>query len=267
MSSLGFGASQAVIRDTAGVTAGTGCVQVGAQEARCSVMPRTRRARRGLVVELFAYASDGADRLRFTGRRSRKPAATLDRVQLSGEAGDDTIVGEAVLDGGDGNDMLLNSGRSSVQHGGAGDDVMRGGSSGDAFAGGAGSDEVRAGGGDDHLSGDAPAPTFPDSPIPRDAPIFDPYGDASSVVAPDVLDGGGGSDTVDYEGSQPLSVDLSDPAPDGRPGESDVLIAIENVDGGGGPARLIGDNGPNRLSGGVGNAAKHLEVVTETMSS
>ena len=60
---------------------------------------------------------------------------------------------------------------------------MRGGNSKDSFAGGAGSDEIRAGGGNDLLSGDAE---------------FDPIVDPSSGVARDVLDGGRGSDIVDY---------------------------------------------------------------------
>jgi hypothetical protein len=74
--------------------------------------------------------------------------------------------------------------------------------------------------------------------------------DDAEVAAGDELDGGAGRDTVSYILRDfAVHVDLADPAPDGAPGEGDVLRGIEDLRGGEGGDRLYGDAGPNRLLG------------------
>lgn len=119
--------------------------------------------------------------------------------------------------------------------GGPGADHLTGGAGADSLNGDAGADVLRGGPGDDQLSGDAGGGLDPDA------------------LADDVLDGGPGIDVVDYSGRDtPVFVDLADPGPDGGAGEADRLISIEDVRGGAGDDVLRGDDGPNRLDGGMG---------------
>jgi Ca2+-binding RTX toxin-like protein len=121
---------------------------------------------------------------------------------------------------GDGDDILHPVGFHQMKaNGGPGDDILLGGIWNDRLNGGGGRDELRGGlEADTLLDGDGTAP------------------DA------DVLDGGPGSDWVNYEDrTTPLTIDLADPGPDA----GDTLLGIENVHGGRGDDQLSGDDGPN----------------------
>ena len=124
-----------------------------------------------------------------------------------------------------------------VANGGPGDDELSGGETeyvlGDRLRGGGGDDELHGQGGPDILiDGDRSRATGDGGP------------------GPDLLDGGDGEDTASYQGrSRPVSVDLSDAAPDGEAGEGDVLMGIESVTGGRADDRLAGDSGDNVLDG------------------
>jgi hypothetical protein len=164
--------------------------------------------------------------------------------------------GALELDLGDGDDSAALRGATRVYdqaHGGQGADRLRGFGTGDGGAGadtitgtrrpdflsgGDGEDRLKGGGGDDLLSGDEPR---------RGG-----YAD-DAVPAADVIDGGPGTDVAAYERGQAVTVDLSDPGPDGSPGEGDRLIGIEGAYGGKGDDTLIGDAGANVFSGGGGN--------------
>ena len=173
-------------------------------------------------------------------------------VDLGG--GDDLLSGGGVrasIDGGDGNDRLIDvtgafggpgadelvgaeAGEFGTSlAGGEGDDVVTGGGGDDRLEGGAGQDRLNGGGGDDRLVGDGAAELAP--------------------VA-DAIDGGEGADTVSYSARQVgIVVDLADPGVDGAPGEGDALTGVESVNGGSGKDVLTGDDGPNRLVGGRGD--------------
>jgi len=103
--------------------------------------------------------------------------------------------------------------------------------------GGGGRDELHGGYGDEMLTdGD------------RDgAP-----GDAAP--GPDVLDGGlGGVNTLSYrQRTAPVFVGLQNRTPDGSRGEGDRVRLVQNVIGGAGDDRLVGDAAPNQLDGGRG---------------
>jgi Ca2+-binding RTX toxin-like protein len=115
--------------------------------------------------------------------------------------------------------------------GGPGSQSLDGGLDNDSISGGDGDDFLDDGG----LGGDSPAPTGGN----------------------DVLDGGAGSDSTSYSrgGATPVSLTLDGAANDGYAGETDNLLAIENVNGGTGNDTLVGDDGSNELDGGGGSDA------------
>jgi hypothetical protein len=120
----------------------------------------------------------------------------------------------AYVDGGQGSDLLEGAGSLD---GGAGDDVIRGDDGDGAAIGGPGLDQVATGGGDDDIA------AYPDG-------------------APELFDGGAGSDTLNYFGR--AVVDLV-AGRAGVPGDEDRLQSIERAEVGSG--RIRGDGGRNEL--------------------
>jgi hypothetical protein len=195
--------SAVVIRDAdASITAGTGCMQLAAQEVSCAATPA------GASFRVQVDLGDGDDR------------AVIGRVyairwDVGGGVGDDTLDASAAagwptqaiaLGGGPGSDRLVGS---------EGPD--------DGLFGGPGADRIEGRGGDDALEGDG------------------------ATVNDDVLNGGAGSDLVDYRlRSEPVTVDLA-AGVGGAAGEHDDLISIENAGGGSASDDLYGDAGPNIL--------------------
>jgi Ca2+-binding RTX toxin-like protein len=170
------------------------------------------------------------------------------------------------IDGGDGNDNLVN--RSSLPAtfvGGTGDDVIEGGGGSDTVdyapgaavsvnlqagtATGQGSDSlanvenVIGSSNNDSLTGDANANTL-NGGLGNDV-LVGRGGD-------DVLSGGPGTDDVGYQASQaPVVVDLGSGTATGE--GFDLLSGIEDVVGSNYSDTLTGDNADNVLSGGAGS--------------
>ena len=195
-----------------------GCAQVDAHTVTCP----------GLAVQI--ELENGNDRLDST------IAAT---VSLG--AGNDRFDGLGTAQGSSGDDHMTAKpgggvGTSAHLDGGPGDDVLLGGAGGQLLTGGTGRDTIDGGPGDDTISaGDM-------WPSTREA---------------DRVEGGPGRDEVSYSGgAHGVRVDLSDPGPDGGPGEGDVLTGIEDVSGTNGDDVLIGDDGPNVLDGGDGSGRR-----------
>jgi hypothetical protein len=147
--------------------------------------------------------------------------------------GDDTVLGACQASGDVGDDRLVGCGNvlNSLGHsylGGSGNDSIDGGPADDSINGGGGRDVLRGGGGkDDITDGDG----------------------AVGEAAPDVIDGGEGSDTVVYKSrTGPVHVDLAL----GTTGEGDVLDAVESVTSGSGGDILLGTGDANRLDAGRG---------------
>jgi Ca2+-binding RTX toxin-like protein len=71
----------------------------------------------------------------------------------------------------------------------------------------------------------------------------------------DVLDGGPGDDSADYVrlGADPLSLTLDDAANDGAAGETDNLLALENLFSGSGNDTIVGNASANEIEAGFGN--------------
>lgn len=151
---------------------------------------------------------------------------------VQGGPGDDRITGAANAAGGPGNDTLSATPERTLTQlsGDEGDDVLTGAGGSDSLVGGDGRDTLIGGPGDDLLTGDG-GPT----------------------VAADAIDGGEGSDVVDYADRRAgITVDLTRPESAGAAGEGDRLAGIEHVNGGRGPDRLTGDAGDNVLAGARG---------------
>jgi Ca2+-binding RTX toxin-like protein len=149
-------------------------------------------------------AGDGDDRVIAEAGVPGSPVLTV-----LGGAGNDSLdarslTGRAHLDGGPGDDTLTGT---------HADDVLLGGPGNDTLDGLGGADELRGGEGDDDLQGDD-----------HQAP------------APDVLDGGPGTDRITRDWyapfgtpQPPVTVSLDGVADDGRPGEGDNVTAVETI--------------------------------------
>jgi Ca2+-binding RTX toxin-like protein len=161
-------------------------------------------------------------------------------------------LGSARLSGEDGDDSLVDAapGVATAFYGGPGDDVLRGDDDSQSYYGGHGADQAFAGAGHDTLEGG------PGADVLRGGDSYDRLeGDPPGAGAwPDVLDGGPGpADTVLYrEREIGVRIDLASEAPQGAPGEGDLLGGFERAEGGNGGDVILGNDGPNLLDGGGG---------------
>ncbi len=136
--------------------------------------------------------------------------------------------------GGRGVDVLKGTKKKDVLCGKGGDDVLIGKAGNDVLKGGAGTDSLTGKSGDDSLAGG-----------PGDDTLTGGKGN-------DKFKGQAGVDVAGLAGSPaPLVVDLAAGTASGD--GDDTLLAVENVTGSAFDDRLVGDAGPNRLSGGDGN--------------
>ncbi|MES2944575.1 MAG: hypothetical protein V4772_17030 [Pseudomonadota bacterium] len=196
----------------------------------------------GVTASLFTgLATGGAGNDTLTGIESLHGSFHAD--SLEGDATSNTLLGRA------GNDTLA---------GGDGDDVLEGGLGADSLAGGNGNDILLARGNSlDGYTKDDGANTL--SGGAGDDLL---YSDSSFG---DLLDGGEGTDTVDYSWANGVTVSLATGL-SSRSAGNDSLTGIENILGSEGADRLAGDannnwirgwDGADRLSGGAGNDTLH----------
>ncbi|WP_281428284.1 calcium-binding protein [Actinoplanes hulinensis] len=181
-----------------------------------------------------------------------KPIAKV-RVGLG--SGNDSVVNKSSLRlhawGGSGNDRLTGGAREDEFHGNTGadriyglggDDRLSGDDGNDVIYGGAGNDGIAGGKGNDREYGGAGN---------------DGHGQGSDTKSADadLVDGGTGVDQVSYFHRRKAVTADSDSGKrdDGRKGEGDTLLGIEDFSGGWGDDRLTGGNGPNFLQGQNGN--------------
>jgi hypothetical protein len=156
---------------------------------------------------------------------------------------------------GDRGDRVTSSVAVNVD-GGGGDDRLAGSPLADALYSGKGRDVVRGNGGDDTLrDGRLPRLVTPEEDMGRS---FPPPQLEPAIAVPaesDVFDGGLGTDTLGYEGRRRgVIADLArTDRHAGAPGEGDSLRGLENLVGGNGDDRLLGDDAANTLWGGTGD--------------
>ena len=198
---------------------------------------------------------------------------------LEGGGGDDSLTllsgaTDSALLGGGGGDTLTGADSADLLRGGGGADVLIGGggldvvscddqvtgvevtvgaplASGNANDGAAGArdtiqpdvETVTGTALDDRFTGDAGANTFR-------------AGAGNDVLigagGNDTLDGGEGRDTASYE-QRATGVIVALGAAAGSGGESDTLVAVEDLTGSSGDDSLTGDDGANRIDGAAGN--------------
>jgi hypothetical protein len=138
--------------------------------------------------------------------------------------------GPSTVDAGHGNDNPL--------FGKGGDDVIRGGIGSDVLYGQEGDDTLDGGPGDDYLEG---IPCWCE--------------DEAITHGADTYIGGGGNDSVTYEGrSENLALSPDGAANDGAPGEGDNIGPdVLSITGGHGADILTGNAARNALAGGEGD--------------
>jgi Ca2+-binding RTX toxin-like protein len=178
----------------------------------------------------------GRDNGVFTVAAVRGDEEISDIVTVNGDGGSDRITvgvtGSPVtvgvtLNGGDGNDTLVGSNGEDTLNGGAGEDVLRGGNGDDTLGGGAGRDQLFGESGDDLLNGDQ-----------GDDTIEGGLGDDSLVggLGNDTLNGGlgideirgnEGTDVIRVRGAEAVFEDASDDMDGG--GGTDTLEFIGDV--------------------------------------
>jgi Ca2+-binding RTX toxin-like protein len=154
---------------------------------------------------------------------------TFASVVIDAGDGDDRVVTAvgAFVDGGAGNDVLIANAAAQVEAG-IGDDVLQGDDHRQILRPGIGVDTVLAGGGDDEIDA----------------------GDYAPVSAPDHIDGGPGTDELNYAvRDQPLTIDLAA----GSGADGGTVAGIEWVNGGNGDDTILGTDGHEILYGAVGN--------------
>ena len=223
--------------------------------------------------------SGGADedRLYFTGPNGVN-YINLDFEHIKGTAKNDTIDssnfgGPVWVDGYDGNDKLIGTGKNDGLYGGRGNDTINGGGGNDnifgeagndtlhgddgndKLFGGDGKDNLNGGNGDDELKGEAGDDVL-DGANGNDKLYGGTENDRLiGGAGNDKLDGGAGIDTGDYSGS-PAGVEVS--LKDGKAendgyGNKDTLSHVENLYGSAFDDKLTGDSGANKLKGNDGN--------------
>ncbi|MBL7259651.1 calcium-binding protein [Paractinoplanes lichenicola] len=255
------------IDDRVAVRAGKGCAAVkgDSTKVRCTTAATPGQVRvftydgndtivNNTNVPLTANGGPGSDRI--TGGSAADyimgdvlGAAGSGNDAIWGLGGDDKLFGgggDDAISGGDGNDSVnwptsFDPGLGNDRvYGGNGDDFLLGGAGNDQLFGGPGNDTLQSGSGSDRIEGG----TGKD------------YLDGGADLAPDVMLGGPGEDTVAYLGrTKPLHVSLDGVSgDDGEAGERDTLGAdVENINGGKGDDVLVGNALANRIMGLNGN--------------
>lgn len=200
----------------------------------------------GLSVDVSDWT--GVERVNgFSGDDSLSAATSAVGMVLSGDGGDDTLIGSAL------NDTLLGGSDADSLVGGDGNDNMLGGAGFDTFDGGDGNDAFFIGDTGDFVvdGGDG----FDKAVINEAAGLSISIGNWESVER---INGFSGSDEIDGTGStENLTIDA-------REGLDTLIGGFGNdtfyggtmgdlIDGGFGDDALIGGNGFDSLTGGLGN--------------
>lgn len=208
--------------------------------------------RGGAGVDTVDYSQTGAHAGIAAGRIGLGILADLGagRVDKLGEAGSsayDTVSGIENVVGTELADRITGDAQANVLRGAGGADVLAGGEGDDVLLGGDGDDQLSGDAGRDRLYGEAGDDWF--------------FQDAAN--AGNLLDGGGGRDTVDFSGPGRgldagakgvfLSLGKGFASLMDEPETSNVLRNIENAVGSARDDVLIGDTGANVLNGLAGN--------------
>lgn len=192
-----------------------------------------------VIVNLALQVSEGLYADVAAGRASADPAT-------AGFLGEDVLSGFENATGGMGNDVLRGTNGDNVLMGGDGNDILFGRSGGDNVQGEAGNDMLRGGNDDDVVDGGAGADTVEGQS--GDDTLFG--GEGSDLllgqIGEDLLVGGPGFDTLD--GGIRADTLEGDAGAD----DLDGNFGNDRLNGGAGNDRLFGNLGLDTLTGGEG---------------
>lgn len=231
-----------VVTDTAPITANAPCANLVPTVATCPVS--------AVTDQIDMRLGGGGDEARLEATIVPIGEPFNEDVIVEGGAGDDVLRGapnaENRLFGhtgsadGPGVETLTGGSRHDELFASDGVDTVSAGGDGDLIIGGDGNDNLVGGGGDDFFTD-----TF--------------FADDAGPDGTDVFDGGGGLDSVQFSRTEAVSLTLNGVADDGEgcPGagcEGDnILPTVENIGGGEGNDRLIGNGSVNSAFGSGGN--------------
>ena len=239
---------------------------------------------------------EGVDTVDYSTFTSSVTLSLLDGTATSNSQSDSLISIENAI-GGTGNDSITGDSTVNRLSGGDGNDTLDGGDGADHLIGGANTDTASYASSAVGLSASLSNPSNNTGYAAGDsyesienltgssyADNLEGDGNANlisggagndrliaSVGASDTLDGGENTDTADYSAlSSAVTVSLDNGNGSGSAvvsgSQTDTLISIENVMGGGANDTIIGDSGINVLTGGAGNDSLSGGVGNDTLS-
>ncbi len=203
------------------------------------------------------------------------------RLQLNGEAGNDSITGSASDDtisggagrdtllGGNGNDAIFGGADHDAINGGTGDDSITGDDGNDTLAGGDGNDTLQGGLGNDSLTAQAGDDSL-DGAEGRDTLLGGDGNDSLDAGdGKDFLTGGNGDDTLD--GGRNDDTVFGDAGADtirGNHGNDsiDAGTGDDTVNGGDGNDIIAGGDGNDLMTGGDGDDILNGAAGNDTLT-
>ncbi|CAN5374352.1 hypothetical protein BH10PSE1_BH10PSE1_10970 [soil metagenome] len=196
----------------------------------------------------------GTDTVVFSGMRSAYTIVLGPSVTIQGPDGTDLVRNVEFLRFSDQTISIVNPLNAIDVTGDITAETIRGTALGDTIRGSGGADTIFGEAGFDYLDGGRGADTLYGGD--GDDTLIGGYGAetaaADGTFAPNVLDGGGGADTVDYQWAPgSVTVSLAAGTASGNYGQ-DTLTSIENVVGSTRADVIAGDDGANVLDGGGG---------------
>ena len=258
---------------------------VGSYDNGGQLLELENHAARGSGVPIFLLEGGPA----FFGNGGLASVVQGDAI-IQGGAGNDTLVGtdgDDTIFGGAGNDTISGGLGNDVIRGGAGDDVVSGDQGADKVAGDAGNDKVSGGEGDDTASGgagnDAVSGGAGDDTVAGDEGDDKVSGDdgadtvsggagndqVSGGAGDDMVAGGGGADTVSGgTGNDTVFGGLGDDTVSGGTGDDTVCgdEGADTVSGGAGDDTVYGGSGNDTVYGDAGDGTVFAGAGNDTVS-
>jgi Ca2+-binding RTX toxin-like protein len=152
-----------------------------------------------------------------------------------GDAGDDLVVGRSgndFLDGGADNDQVYGGTGDDTVIGGSGDDDLGGNSGNDILLGGSGADILLGGTGADFLQGGLGADIIEGGDLAANAFALQvSQGIFTQAQANAMIAAANAGDTVNYDNSLGVDVDLERATQFGGEAQGDTITGVENIDG------------------------------------
>ncbi len=238
------------VDDRVAVKVGAGCKRVKGDKTRAQCTPKKAPTR----LRVYAYDRNdsivnksGLPMTADGGTGNDKLTGGPSHDRLYGRAGNDKIWGlggNDTIAGNEGDDRLYGGAGDDGFEDGPGTDIAYGGAGGDGFVNYSGNDKFYGQAGDDNYSSRERKG--------RDA---------------DLYSGGAGVDSAWYTYHSAVSLDLDGAkGDDGRKGEGDTITAdVENLLGGAGNDRLVGNNATNYLDGREGNDVIYAHGGNDTL--